>query len=78
MIKKVARNEMRKKRHYRIRKNVTGTASRPRLNVFRSNTNIYAQVIDDEAGNTIVSFSTLSKEEIHNLLLNVLKDSGYI
>ena len=62
MIKKIDRNQMRIKRHYRIRKNLFGTATRPRLNVFRSNTNIYAQVINDDAGNTIVSYSTLAKD----------------
>ena len=47
MIKKVSRNELRKQRHYRVRAKVTGTAERPRLNVFRSSKHIYAQIIDD-------------------------------
>ena len=59
MIKKENRNVNRLKRHARIRKNLSGTASTPRLNVFRSNTNIYAQIIDDEAGATLVSASSL-------------------
>ena len=62
MIKKVSRNEMRLERHNRIRKSLSGTADRPRLNVFRSNANIMAQIIDDEAGKTLVSASTLEKE----------------
>ena len=49
-------------RHARVRKTVVGTSKRPRLNVYRSLNNIYAQVIDDEKGKTIVSASTLDKE----------------
>jgi large subunit ribosomal protein L18 len=52
----------RERRHLRIRKKVAGTAQRPRLNVFRSTTNIYAQVIDDVMGHTLVSASTIDKE----------------
>ena len=62
MIKKVSRNEMRLERHNRIRKDLSGTAERPRLNVFRSNANITAQIIDDEKGVTLVSASSLEKE----------------
>ena len=62
MIKKVSRNEMRLERHKRIRENLHGTADRPRLNVFRSNANITAQIIDDNKGITLVSASTLEKE----------------
>ena len=62
MIKKVSRNEMRVERHKRIRKDLSGTTDRPRLNVFRSNANITAQIIDDEKGVTLVSASTLEKE----------------
>ena len=62
MIKKVSRNEMRVERHARIRKSLSGTADRPRLNVFRSNANITAQIIDDEKGVTLVSASSLEKE----------------
>ena len=50
------------RRHLRLRKNISGTAQRPRLNVFRSLSNIYAQIIDDEAKVTLVSASTLYKE----------------
>lgn len=62
MITKASKNAARKKRHGRARKNLIGTAERPRLNVFRSLKNIYAQVIDDTAGHTLVSASTLDTE----------------
>ena len=62
MIKKVARNDVRKSRHARVRNKISGTASVPRLNVFRSNGNIFAQIIDDVAGNTLVSASSIDKE----------------
>ncbi len=61
MIKKVARNELRKSRHERVRNKVVGTANVPRLNVFRSNGNIFAQIIDDENGTTLVSASSIDK-----------------
>ena len=61
MIKDRSRNEMRIHRHRRLRKRLAGTPSCPRLSVFRSLKHIYAQVIDDEAGNTIVSASTIDK-----------------
>lgn len=61
MIKKVSRNEMRKVRHERIRENLSGTAERPRLCVFRSNANIEAQIIDDVKGTTLVSATSLDK-----------------
>lgn len=62
MIKKTSRNELRKKRHFRVRSKVSGTEARPRLNVFRSNKHIYAQIIDDVAGVTLVSASTMDKD----------------
>jgi len=62
MVNKVARNEVRKSRHARVREKVVGTASAPRLNVFRSNSNIFAQIIDDEKGITLVSASSIDKE----------------
>ncbi len=62
MITKGDKNKARLKRHLRVRKKVTGTAERPRLNVFRSSKHIYAQLIDDVAGVTIVSASTVEKE----------------
>ena len=62
MIKKVARNDMRKARHTRIREKIAGTKELPRLNVFRSNNNIFAQIIDDESAVTLVSASSIDKE----------------
>jgi len=62
MIKKPARAIARKKRHQRLRNNISGTAQRPRLNVFRSNKHIFVQVIDDLSGKTLVSASTQEKE----------------
>ncbi|MCL1996067.1 MAG: 50S ribosomal protein L18 [Defluviitaleaceae bacterium] len=61
MIKKPSRNSTRQKRHYRLRRNISGTNAKPRLNVFRSNKHIYAQVIDDVEGSTIVAASTKEK-----------------
>ena len=61
MIKKINRNIIRKRIHVRVRKKVTGTSDRPRLNVYRSNKNIYAQLIDDQKGITIVSASSLEQ-----------------
>lgn len=62
MIKKESRNSMRVARHERIRKNLMGTCAMPRLCVFRSNKEIYAQIIDDETRTTLVSASSLDKE----------------
>jgi len=62
MIKKVDRNKARDQRHTRVRNKVTGTSNVPRLNVFRSNSNIFAQIIDDEASKTLVSASSIDKE----------------
>ncbi|MBE3585286.1 MULTISPECIES: 50S ribosomal protein L18 [Desulfofundulus] len=62
MIKKPDRKLLRAKRHLRVRKKISGTAERPRLNVFRSLKHIYAQIIDDDRGVTLVSASTLSPE----------------
>ena len=62
MGKKIARSKARQRRHLRVRKRVNGTPSRPRLNVFRSSEEIYAQVIDDEAGTTMVSASSIDNE----------------
>ena len=62
MIKKESRNSMRASRHKRIRKTLMGTSALPRLCVFRSNTEIYAQIIDDETRTTLVSASSLDKD----------------
>ncbi|OLZ10938.1 50S ribosomal protein L18 [Sulfobacillus thermosulfidooxidans] len=61
MYTRFDRNAARKRRHLRIRSKIKGTPERPRLNVFRSNLHIYAQVIDDTKGHTIASASTLEK-----------------
>ena len=62
MVKKTDRKMERTRRHLRVRTKISGTAERPRLCVYRSNANIYAQIIDDVAGNTLVQASTLDKE----------------
>ena len=61
MVKKPDKNTARLKRHARVRKKISGTAARPRLNVFRSAKHIYAQLIDDVAGVTLVSASSMEK-----------------
>ena len=63
MIKRPDTNAQRQKRHTRVRGKVSGTSERPRLNVFRSGTNIYAQIIDDVKGCTLVSASSLETRE---------------
>ena len=62
MVSKESRQEIRVKKHMRIRNRFSGTAERPRLAVFRSNNHMYAQIIDDTVGNTLVSASTLEKD----------------
>ena len=62
MVSKESRAKVRVKKHMKIRKRFSGTALRPRLAVFRSNNHMYAQIIDDTVGNTLVSASTLEKE----------------
>ena len=62
MISKTDRKATRRRRHIRVRRKISGTPECPRLCVYRSNSNIYAQIIDDVAGNTLVSVSTLDKE----------------
>lgn len=62
MVKKDSRNEARVKKHRRIRNRLVGTTERPRLAVFRSNNHMYAQIIDDTVGNTLVAASTLQKD----------------
>ncbi|MFC4025653.1 50S ribosomal protein L18 [Oceanobacillus longus] len=90
MITKPDKNIIRKKRHGRVRKNLFGTAERPRLNVFRSNKNIYAQLIDDINGVTVASASTADKElnisgganieaakQVGEAIAKRAKDNGY-
>ena len=62
MVSKESRQKVRVKKHMKIRNRFSGTAERPRLAVFRSNNHMYAQIIDDTVGNTLVSASTLEKE----------------
>ena len=62
MVKKVSRNLNREKRHLRIRQNISGTSEKPRLNVFRSNKQIYVQVIDDVKGVTLCQASSIDKD----------------
>ena len=62
MVSKESRQEIRVKKHMRIRNRFSGTATRPRLAVFRSNNHMYAQIIDDTVGNTLVAASTLEKD----------------
>ena len=61
MVRKESRQEVRVKKHNRMRNRFSGTPERPRLAVFRSNNHMYAQIIDDTVGNTLVSASTLEK-----------------
>ena len=62
MVSKKSRAEIRVKKHRRLRNHISGTAERPRLAVFRSNNHMYAQIIDDTVGNTLVAASTLQKD----------------
>ena len=62
MVKKESRQKVRVKKHNRVRNRFSGTAERPRLSVFRSNNHMYAQIIDDTVGNTLVAASTLEKD----------------
>ena len=62
MVKKESRSEIRAKKHRRVRNNLAGTAERPRLAVFRSNNHMYAQIIDDTVGKTLVAASTVEKD----------------
>ncbi|MDY3728914.1 MAG: 50S ribosomal protein L18 [Candidatus Choladocola sp.] len=62
MVSKESRTKVRLKKHKRIRNRFSGTAERPRLAVFRSNNHMYAQIIDDSVGNTLVAASTLQKD----------------
>jgi len=62
MVSKKSRSEVRVNKHRKLRNHLSGTAERPRLAVFRSNNHMYAQIIDDTVGNTLVSASTLQKD----------------
>ncbi len=75
MIKKLEKNKERRKRHYRVRNKINGTPQRPRLNIFRSNKHIYAQIIDDINKTTLVAASTAEKE-IADQVAGATKRSG--
>ncbi|MCP3033166.1 50S ribosomal protein L18 [Halobacillus sp. A1] len=90
MITKADKNVVRKKRHARVRSSVVGTAERPRLNVYRSNKHIYAQLINDESQHTVASASTVDKDfdldntgnveaaqKVGELVANRAKENGY-
>ncbi len=62
MVNKKSRSEIKEKKHLRIRNRFSGSAERPRLSVFRSNNHMYAQIIDDTVGNTLVAASTVEKD----------------
>ncbi|KAB1434435.1 50S ribosomal protein L18 [Candidatus Galacturonibacter soehngenii] len=62
MVNKKSKTEIREKKHRRLRNRFSGTTERPRLAVFRSNNHMYAQIIDDTVGNTLVSASTVQKD----------------
>ncbi len=62
MVSKKSRSVVREQKHLRVRNHLSGTTERPRLAVFRSNSHMYAQIIDDTVGNTLVSASTMDKE----------------
>ena len=76
MVSKPNSNKARLKRHGRIRNYISGTAARPRLNVFRSLNNIYAQIIDDEKGVTLVSASSLELKETYGGNKEAAKEVG--
>ena len=69
-MSKLSRKQQTQKRHKRLRRHLSGTQSRPRLAVFRSNNHIYAQIIDDDAQNTICAASTLDKDLKASLKVN--------
>ncbi|MFC4559654.1 50S ribosomal protein L18 [Virgibacillus kekensis] len=86
MITKPDKNAVRKKRHARVRKNLFGTAERPRLNVYRSNKHIYAQLIDDVNGTTVASASTKNNDasgnvegakQVGEMIAKHAQDKGY-
>jgi len=76
MYKTRSRNADRQRRHARVRAKVSGTAECPRLNVFRSNANIQAQIIDDEAGNTLVACSSMQLKLEHGGNIEAAKAVG--
>ena len=78
MINKKSRSEVRAKKHRRLRNRISGTASTPRLAVFRSNNHMYAQIIDDTVGKTLVSASTVQKAIEKGITTVVFDRGGFI
>lgn len=78
MINKIDKNKERARRHARVRKNLSGTQERPRLVVYRSLSNIYAQIIDDTKGNTLVSAGTVEKALSAQLKGKTKQEQAYI
>lgn len=78
MINKIDKNKERARRHARVRKNLSGTTERPRLVVYRSLSNIYAQIIDDTKGNTLVSAGTVEKALSVQLKGKTKQEQAYI
>lgn len=78
MINKPNKNAKRVNRHLRVRKNISGTSKTPRLNVYRSTTHIYCQIIDDEKGKTLLSASTISKDLLETLKGKTKSEQAFI
>lgn len=78
MVSKKSRSEIRRKKHMKLRNRFSGTAERPRLAVFRSNNHMYAQIIDDTVGNTLVATSTLQKDVKAELEKTNNVDAAYL
>ena len=78
MINKINKNTQRLRRHLKVRKKVFGTTSIPRLNVYRSSTNIYGQIINDETGMTLCSASTLTKDISDSLKGKVKTEQAFV
>ena len=79
MVSKKSKSDLRTKKHYRLRNRLSGTTERPRLAVFRSNNHMYAQIIDDTVGHTLVSASTVEKTVKSELeKLNDINAASYV
>ena len=78
MFKKVDKNTIRKAKHDRLRNTLVGTSERPRLNVYRSTTNIYAQIIDDSTGKTLCSANSLDKDLASKLEGKNTKEQAFV
>ena len=78
MFKREDKNKLRKAKHDRIRHTLAGTAEKPRLNVYRSTTNIYAQVIDDNAGTTLCAASSLDKDLASKVAGKSKQEQAYV